>query len=79
MRGTKIRIRLKAYDYRSPTGELLFQCVRFAPKKFRQRRPNPVLQGEWIWDLAGIKEMVREHQEHSAQAKAQEEHEPEQP
>ena len=29
------------YDYRDERGELLFQVVRFEPKAFRQRRPDP--------------------------------------
>src|SRR5579862_5360260 len=28
------------YDYRSESGELLFQVCRFEPKDFRQRRPD---------------------------------------
>jgi hypothetical protein len=37
------------YDYTDATGTLLFQVVRFAPKDFRQRRPDG--QGGWIWNL----------------------------
>lgn len=40
-----------AYDYNDENGKLLFQCVRFEPKDFRQRRPDPAKPGEWIWDL----------------------------
>ncbi|HHY37669.1 MAG TPA: hypothetical protein GX507_01915, partial [Clostridia bacterium] len=29
------------YDYTNPDGELVFQTVRFEPKDFRQRRPDP--------------------------------------
>jgi hypothetical protein len=42
----------KAYDYYDAEGTLLYQVVRFAPKKFRQRRPNP--KGGWIWSMKGV-------------------------
>jgi hypothetical protein len=35
------------YDYTDAAGELLYQIVRFAPKDFRQRRPDG--RGGWIW------------------------------
>src|ERR1017187_4171575 len=37
------------YDYKDAEGKLLFQCVRFEPKDFRQRRPDG--NGGWIWEL----------------------------
>jgi putative DNA primase/helicase len=37
------------YDYRDAGGNVLFQCVRFEPKDFRQRRPDG--NGGWIWEL----------------------------
>ncbi len=40
------------YDYRNAGGQLLFQVVRFEPKKFLQRRPD--VKGGWIWKLTGI-------------------------
>ena len=36
---------LANYDYTDETGELLFQVVRYAPKDFRQRRPNGKASG----------------------------------
>jgi len=41
-----------SYDYRSATGDLLYQVVRFEPKDFRQRRPDGA--GGWIWNVKGI-------------------------
>jgi hypothetical protein len=41
------------YDYTDESGALLFQCVRFEPKNFQQRRPNG--NGGWIWNLKGIR------------------------
>jgi 5S rRNA maturation endonuclease (ribonuclease M5) len=37
------------YDYSAADGELVFQVVRYAPKTFRQRRPNG--NGGWDWKL----------------------------
>jgi putative DNA primase/helicase len=40
------------YDYHNATGILLYQVVRFAPKDFRQRRPDG--NGGWVWKMAGV-------------------------
>ncbi len=37
------------YDYRDAERRMLHQTVRFAPKSFRQRRPDG--HGGWIWNL----------------------------
>jgi 5S rRNA maturation endonuclease (ribonuclease M5) len=37
------------YDYRDEQGTLLYQAVRYAPKDFRQRRPDGT--GGWIWNV----------------------------
>lgn len=42
------------YDYTDETGVLLFQCVRYEPKNFKQRRPDSSKPGEWIWNLKGV-------------------------
>lgn len=42
------------YDYTDEAGTLLYQAVRYDPKDFRQRRPDPDRSGEWIWNLKGI-------------------------
>lgn len=42
----------KVYDYTDADGNLLFQCVRFNPKDFRQRRPDG--NGGYTWDLKGV-------------------------
>ncbi len=44
---------VKTYDYTDPAGKLLFQVVRFDPKDFRQRRPDPAKPGAWTWNLNG--------------------------
>jgi putative DNA primase/helicase len=38
-----------SYDYTDENGVLLYQKVRFAPKKFVQRRPDG--NGGWLWKL----------------------------
>src|SRR5262249_3253029 len=47
------------YDHIDPeTGKLLFQCVRYEPKNFKQRRPDPQWPGEWIWNLDGVRRVL---------------------
>lgn len=41
------------YDYKDEKGRLLYQCVRYEPKDFRQRQPND--NGGWIWKLTGVR------------------------
>lgn len=40
------------FDYRAAAGELLYQVVRYAPKDFRQRRPDG--GGGWTWRIGGV-------------------------
>lgn len=44
------------FDYLDEHKILLFQVVRFAPKNFRQRRPDG--RGGWIWNLHGVPRVV---------------------
>jgi len=41
------------YDYTDVAGRVLFQCVRYEPKDFRQRQPDG--RGGWKWNLTGVK------------------------
>ncbi len=43
------------YDYRDESGASLFQVVRYAPKTFRQRRPDG--SGGWSWRVRGIRQV----------------------
>lgn len=43
------------YDYRDEHGELLYQVVRFEPKDFRQRRPDPSAPDGWAWNTRGVR------------------------
>ena len=44
------------YDYRSESGELLYETVRYEPKDFRQRRPDG--KGGWTWKLDGARRVL---------------------
>src|SRR5262249_41783734 len=44
------------WNYTDEAGNLLYQVVRFAPKEFRQRRPEGT--GGWIWDLKGVEKVL---------------------
>jgi P4 family phage/plasmid primase-like protien len=58
-KGTASKPRIvAAYDYTDEEGRLLFQCVRFEPKNFKQRRPDPDNPGQWIWDLKGVRRVL---------------------
>jgi 5S rRNA maturation endonuclease (ribonuclease M5) len=41
------------YDYRDEAGQLLFQSVRYEPKRFAQRQPRQ--DGRWIWNLNAVR------------------------
>ena len=45
---------VKIYDYFDEHGTLVHQTVRYDPKDFRQRRPDPAHPGQYIWSLKGI-------------------------
>src|SRR5262245_10236105 len=47
---------IATYDYTDESSVLLFQVVRFAPKGFRQRRPNGT--GGWTWRLGGTRRVL---------------------
>jgi hypothetical protein len=46
------------YDYTDESGKLLFQSVRYEPKDFKQRRPDPSRPGKWIWNLKGVRRVL---------------------
>lgn len=52
-RGSRI---VAAYDYVDESGNLLFQAVRFAPKTFKQRKPDG--NGGWTWNLNGARKVL---------------------
>ena len=52
-RGFNQRGAERVYDYRDEKRALMFQVVRFAGKKFSQRRPDG--KGGWLWNLSGVR------------------------
>ncbi|MBX3743809.1 MAG: toprim domain-containing protein [Verrucomicrobiae bacterium] len=46
------------YPYHDETGALLFEVVRFDPKDFRQRRPDPSATDGWAWSLSGVRRVL---------------------
>lgn len=46
------------YDYRDEAGTVLYQVVRFEPKGFRQRRPDPTRPGKYLWNLEGVRRVL---------------------
>lgn len=46
-----------SYDYTDEAGALLFQVVRYDPKTFRQRRPDPSARGGWSWSVKGVRQV----------------------
>lgn len=49
------RIIEATYNYVDEQGEILSQVVRYLPKKFSQRRPDPSAEDGWSWDLNGVR------------------------
>jgi len=45
---------IKIYDYLDAEGRLVFQVIRYEPKGFSQRRPDPDNKGRWLYDLKGV-------------------------
>lgn len=45
------------YDYVDEHGELIFQVYRYGNKQFRQRRPDPNRNGQWINSVKGVEQV----------------------
>ena len=46
------------YPYHDEQGNVLFECVRYEPKDFKQRRPDPQQPGKWIWSIKGVRRVL---------------------
>jgi len=46
------------YPYTDEAGDLLYEVVRYAPKDFRQRRPDPAAPGGWSWKISGVRRVL---------------------
>ena len=53
-RGDAQRRIVARYPYTDADGRLLFEVVRFDPKDFRQRRPDPEHHGAWLWNMKAV-------------------------
>jgi hypothetical protein len=53
--GAPARRVVAIFDYRDVDGTLLFQVLRYEPRDFRQRRPDPTQPDGWSWKTSGIK------------------------
>jgi hypothetical protein len=45
------------FPYLDGDGTLLFQVLRYIPKDFRQRRPDPTQPDGWTWSTRGVKQV----------------------
>jgi len=43
------------YPYHDEMGALLFQVIRYHPKTFRQRRPDPSSPDGWSWKMGDVR------------------------
>jgi hypothetical protein len=46
----------KVYQYTDETGTLLYEVVRFEPKKFRPRRSDG--KGGWLWEVSDVRRVL---------------------
>ena len=42
---------LAVYPYTDASGKHLFDVIRYDPKDFRQRRPDPSRPGQYLWSI----------------------------
>jgi len=52
------RTLVETYSYRDATGELRYQVLRYDPKDFRLRRPDPASPHAWIWNFKGVEPLL---------------------
>src|SRR5438552_3805151 len=45
---------IETYDYKIADGTLSYQVLRYEPKSFKVRRPDPAIPGGWIWNQEGV-------------------------
>jgi putative DNA primase/helicase len=61
--GGSLGFEVARYDYRDESGLLLYQCVRYQPKNFRVRRPDPSRSDAWLWNLGAARRVPYRLQE----------------
>lgn len=52
------KILAATYQYKDESGDILYEKLRYVPKTFRIRRPDPQKKGEWIWSLNGCRKVL---------------------
>ena len=50
---------VKTYPYTDKDGKLVFEVVRYEPKSFSQRMPDPEHPGKWIWKSSPVQPLYR--------------------
>ena len=58
MKAKTTRRVVKVYDYTDLLGMTVHQTVRYEPKDFAQRRPDPAQEGQYIYNLNGIEPVL---------------------
>ena len=48
----------RIYPYTDESGSVLFEVVRFIPKDFRQRVPDPGARGGYRWSIKGVRPVI---------------------
>ena len=56
LRSTTSRVITAIYPYTDEQGAVLYEVLRYAPKKFHQRRPDG--HGAWIWKLTDVRRVL---------------------
>ena len=46
------------YPYTDENGAVLFEVVRYVPKDFRQRVPDPTAKGGYRWSIKGVRPVI---------------------
>ena len=49
---------VQVYAYVDAHGQVLHETVRYEPKDFKQRRPDPAHPGAYLWSLKGIEPVL---------------------
>lgn len=49
---------VRAYPYQDAAGVTRYENVRFEPKDFRMRRPDPDRPGKHLWDMNGVEKVL---------------------
>lgn len=48
----------RVYPYTDESGKTVFEVVRYVPKDFRQRVPDPGAKGGYRWSIKGVRQVI---------------------